>query len=52
MPTGMLIHVAKASGCSSVHDLLQKGSEAMAAADVDGSLKVTFFSLPDQGCGE
>lgn len=46
MPTGMLIHVAKASGCASVHDLLrQKKSEAVAAAHVDGSLKVTFFSF-------
>jgi hypothetical protein len=37
MPTGRLIHVAKASGCASVHDLLQKGREAVAAAHVDGA---------------
>jgi hypothetical protein len=37
MPTGRLADVAKASGCSSVHDLLQKGNEAVAAAHVDGA---------------
>ncbi|KAF0928245.1 hypothetical protein E2562_038891 [Oryza meyeriana var. granulata] len=31
-PTGILAHAAKASGCASVHDLLSKGSEAVAAA--------------------
>ena len=32
MPTGMLAHAAKASGCSSVHDLLNKGADEVAAA--------------------
>ncbi|KAG2657800.1 hypothetical protein PVAP13_1KG147800, partial [Panicum virgatum] len=32
MPTGSLTHVAKVSGCTSVHDLLQKMPEDVAAA--------------------
>ncbi|OEL31460.1 hypothetical protein BAE44_0007520 [Dichanthelium oligosanthes] len=32
MPTGALAHIAKANGCTSVHDLLQKRPEAVAAA--------------------
>ncbi|CAM0956384.1 unnamed protein product [Alopecurus aequalis] len=32
MPTGILAHAAKASGCSSVHDLLNKGADEVAAA--------------------
>ncbi|XP_052156241.1 uncharacterized protein LOC127774013 isoform X2 [Oryza glaberrima] len=31
-PTGILAHAAKASGCASVHHLLKKGKEAVAAA--------------------
>lgn len=31
-PTGILAHAAKASGCSSVHDLLNKGADEVAAA--------------------
>ncbi|KAM0930551.1 hypothetical protein ACQ4PT_000870 [Festuca glaucescens] len=31
-PTGILAHAAKASGCSSVHDLLNKGEDEVAAA--------------------
>jgi hypothetical protein len=30
-PTGILAHAAKASGCSSVHDLLNKGAAEVAA---------------------
>ncbi|WVZ76196.1 hypothetical protein U9M48_024186 [Paspalum notatum var. saurae] len=32
MPTGIMAHIAKASGCTSVHDLLEKGSDVVAAA--------------------
>jgi hypothetical protein len=32
MPTGIMSHLAKASGCTSVHDLLAKGSDVVAAA--------------------
>ncbi|KQJ94473.1 hypothetical protein BRADI_3g10737v3 [Brachypodium distachyon] len=39
MPTGILAHAAKASGHSSVHDLLIKGSDMVAAAQ-------TLTSLP------
>ncbi|OEL35470.1 Cell division cycle-associated 7-like protein [Dichanthelium oligosanthes] len=43
MPTGIMAHIAKASGCTSVHDLLEKGSEVVAAAQailkVNGSDK-------------
>jgi len=31
MPTGIMAHIAKASGCTSVHDLLEKGSDMVAA---------------------
>ncbi|KAL6877571.1 hypothetical protein ACP4OV_012786 [Aristida adscensionis] len=31
-PTGIMAHIAKASGCNSVHHLLQQGSEVVAAA--------------------
>ncbi|TVU32256.1 hypothetical protein EJB05_23980, partial [Eragrostis curvula] len=31
-PTGIMAHLAKASGCSSVHDLLVKGSDVVTAA--------------------
>jgi hypothetical protein len=32
MPTGIMSYLAKASGCTSVHDLLAKGSDEVAAA--------------------
>nr|CAB3482292.1 unnamed protein product [Digitaria exilis] len=32
MPTGIMAHIAKASGCTSVHDLLEKGSDVVSAA--------------------
>ncbi|CAN6272533.1 unnamed protein product [Urochloa humidicola] len=45
MPTGIMAHIAKASGCTSVHDLLEKGSDVVAAAQailkVNGSDKGT-----------
>ncbi|PUZ75114.1 hypothetical protein GQ55_1G123100 [Panicum hallii var. hallii] len=37
MPTGKLTHAAKVSGCTSVHDLLQKGPDAVAAAQAQRS---------------
>jgi hypothetical protein len=47
MPTGIMAHIAKASGCTSVHDLLEKGSHVVAAAQailkVNGSDKVLLF---------
>ncbi|CAM0145594.1 unnamed protein product [Urochloa decumbens] len=43
MPTGIMAHIAKASGCTSVHDLLERGSDVVAAAQailkVNGSDK-------------
>ncbi|XP_062218948.1 uncharacterized protein LOC133918871 [Phragmites australis] len=43
MPTGIMAHIAKASGCTSVHDLLEKGPDVVAAAQailkVNGSEK-------------
>lgn len=55
MPTGKLIHTAKAEGCASVHHLLQKQSEVVAlkqvlgsiTLNVDASLNVLFSY---QGC--
>jgi hypothetical protein len=49
-PTGILAHAAKASGHSSVHDLLAKGSDMVAAAQTLSSLpakakKVKLFCL-------
>jgi hypothetical protein len=38
MPTGVMSHLAKASGCTSVHDLLVKGSDVVATAQA--TLKV------------
>ena len=42
-----MAHIAKASGCTSVHDLLEKGSDVVAAAQailrVNGSDKVLLF---------
>ena len=48
-PTGILAHAAKASGHSSVHDLLIKGSDMVVAAQTLSSLpkkikKVQFFA--------
>jgi hypothetical protein len=47
MPTGIMAHIAKASGCTSVHDLLKKGSDVVSAAQailkVNGSDKVLLF---------
>ncbi|GJM91054.1 hypothetical protein PR202_ga07389 [Eleusine coracana subsp. coracana] len=34
MPTGIMAHLAKASGCASVHDLLENRSDVVAAAQV------------------
>ncbi|KAK3152897.1 hypothetical protein QOZ80_2BG0165030 [Eleusine coracana subsp. coracana] len=34
MPTGIMAHLAKSSGCASVHDLLEKRSDVVAAAQV------------------
>ncbi|KAL6646756.1 hypothetical protein ACP70R_015450 [Stipagrostis hirtigluma subsp. patula] len=43
MPTGIMAHLAKASGCDSVHHLLEQGSDVVAAAQailkVNGSDK-------------
>lgn len=47
MPTGIMAHIAKASGCASVHDLLEKGSDVVAAAQailkVNAGEKVILF---------
>ena len=47
MPTGIMAHIAKASGCTSVHDLLEKGSDMVAATQailkMNGSDKVLLF---------
>ena len=54
MPTGIMAHIAKASGCTSVHDLLEKGSDVVAAAQailkVNGSDKVLLFYSPILCC--
>jgi hypothetical protein len=47
-PTGILAHAAKASGCASVHHLLKKGKEAVAAAQ-RSTQKVR--STPVKVCG-
>ena len=48
-PTGILAHAAKATGHSSVHELLKQGSDMVAAAQTLTSLpakikKVHFFA--------
>lgn len=42
MPTGIMAHVAKASGCTSVHDLLEKGSDVVAAAQAILKVNLLF----------
>ncbi|XP_040380536.1 uncharacterized protein LOC102712995 isoform X1 [Oryza brachyantha] len=44
-PTGILAHAAKASGCDSVHDLLSKGKDAVAAAQKSAQQKVRSAPL-------
>ncbi|RCV06225.1 hypothetical protein SEVIR_1G145200v4 [Setaria viridis] len=56
MPTGIMAHIAKASGCTSVHDLLEKGSDVVAAAQailkVNGSDKGTKRSRDSDAADE
>ncbi|CAN6278436.1 unnamed protein product [Urochloa humidicola] len=56
MPTGIMAHIAKASGCTSVHDLLEKGSDVVAAAQailkVNGSDTGTKRSRETDGADE
>ncbi|CAN6231505.1 unnamed protein product [Urochloa humidicola] len=56
MPTGIMAHIAKASGCTSVHDLLEKGSDVVAAAQailkVNGSDKGTKRSRETDAADE
>ncbi|RLN08451.1 uncharacterized protein C2845_PM11G16960 [Panicum miliaceum] len=56
MPTGIMAHIAKASGCASVHDLLEKGSDMVAATQailkMNGSDKVTKRSRETDVGGE
>jgi hypothetical protein len=47
MPTGIMSHITKASGCTSVHDLLEEGLDMVAVAQVivkvNGSGKIFLF---------
>ncbi|AQK52851.1 Cell division cycle-associated 7-like protein [Zea mays] len=56
MPTGIMAHIAKASGCTSVHDLLKKGSDVVSAAQailkVNGSDKGTKRSRGTDAAAE